>query len=400
MGLNFISLKKSVGNALFMLFVFILVLDPTGTILHLKNIMFILLLGYNMVCFRPDFSKLPIIVAVFSMVLLSWVFATIQNVHLDTEATMGIFKAVAPMLLLLWVREYNLLSLARWPMLITAFLVVILYWLAISSEEIEYALYVYVSSNGEDTIMMANRSFLGVDMFAMYYKSIVSFILVFAACMAISFNREQRTFGVLLCTAIFVQAYIISGSRTMILLPFFLFGVLAYREFKDKRYFKYILYPCIFIFGIAFLVLLVMLIMEKGEDSNAVKYAHLSSYWNLFSEHPLYLFLGQGPGSVFYSEGIRKMTTVTEWTYLELVRYFGIFSLVIIYAFYRPLFVFWKHRSDLISYAMFWGYLAYLMIAGTNPLLLSSTGMLVLIISYSYVEQLNGLQTVKYEGTR
>ena len=73
---------------------------------------------------------------------------------------------------------------------------------------------------------------------------------------------------------------------------------------------------------------------------------------------------------------------------------------MIIYAFYRPLFVFWKHRSDLISYAMFWGYLAYLLIAGTNPLLLSSTGMLVLIISYSYVEQLNGLQTVKYEGTR
>ena len=82
------------------------------------------------------------------------------------------------------------------------------------------------------------------------------------------------------------------------------------------------------------------------------------------------------------------MTTVTEWTYLELLRYFGIFSLVIIYVFYRPLFQFWKHFNDDVAYAVFWGYLAYLLIAGTNPLLLSSTGMLVLLIAYSYVEKL------------
>ena len=388
MGLDFYSLKKTVGKALFMLFVFVLVLDPTGSILHLKNITFVLLVAYNMVCFRPDFSKLPIIVAVFSVILLSWVFATIQDVHLDTEATMGIFKAIAPLLLLLWIREYDLLSLARLPMVLTATLVVVLYWLAVSAEEIEAALYLYVTSNGEDTIMMAHRSFLGVEVFAMYYKSIVSFILVFAFCIAAFFDRCRRNIGIILCTVLFVQAYIISGSRTMILLPFFLFGVIGYRKFKDKRYFKYILYPFLFVFAIAFVVLLFMLIMEKGESSNMVKYAHLGSYWDLFSSHPQYLLFGQGPGSAFYSEGFRKMTTVTEWTYLELLRYFGIFSLVIIYVFYRPLFQFWKHFNDDVAYAVFWGYLAYLLIAGTNPLLLSSTGMLVLLIAYSYVEKL------------
>jgi hypothetical protein len=48
----------------------------------------------------------------------------------------------------------------------------------------------------------------------------------------------------------------------------------------------------------------------------------------------------------------------------------------------------WKNFQNNLSYTLFWAYLAYLLIAGTNPLLLSSTGMVVLLIVYSYVEKL------------
>lgn len=381
-------LKKTIGNWLFVLFILILTVDPTGSILHLKNIVFILLVAYNMVCFRPDFSKIPLILALFSVVILSWLSGTIQEVDIDMKQTLAVLKSVSPAVLLLWVREYDLISLARFPIVFTSLFVVILFWIIMLVPETEGFIYYFFNTESDDTIMMAWRSFLGFEVFGMYYKSIVSFILVFAVYLSAFFNKKHRNLGVILCTLIILHAFAISGTRSTMLLPFFLIVVIGYREFKDMRYFKYILYPMIFFLAILFVVVLFMFIMEKDETSNTIKYAHLYSYWKLFSEHPLYLLIGQGAGSAFYSSGFHRMSYDTEWTYLELLRYFGVFSLVVIYAFYRPLLTMWKDRSVNLSYTLFWSYLAYLMIAGTNPLMLSSTGMLVLLMVYSYEAKL------------
>ena len=80
-------MKKTIGNWLFVLFILILTVDPTSSLLHMKDIMFILLVAYNMVCFRPDFSKLPLIIALFSAVIFSWLSGTIQEAELDMKET-------------------------------------------------------------------------------------------------------------------------------------------------------------------------------------------------------------------------------------------------------------------------------------------------------------------------
>lgn len=388
MVLDTYSLKKMLGNALFIVFILVLTLDPTGAIFHLKNILFILLVGYNIVCFSPDFTKIPIILVSFSVVVLTWVFATMQEVNIDLDNVVALLKSLSPIILLLWIREYDLLSLARFPIVISSLLVVILYWTIMILPEAEGPIYFFFNTLGEDTIMMSWRYFLGVELFGMYYKSLVSFILVFAFYITSCFNKQKRSWKILLCTLIVFHAFAVSGTRSSMLLPFFLFGMIVYREYKDTRYFKYILYPIIFVVAVAFILLLFMLIMEKDESSNVIKYAHLHSYWELFSTHPEYLLWGQGPGTSFYSSGFKRVTDITEWTYIELIRNFGLFSLVIIYMFFRPLICMWKDRKDNLSYALFWGYLAYLAIAGTNPLLLSSTGMLALLIAYSYEEKI------------
>ena len=48
----------------------------------------------------------------------------------------------------------------------------------------------------------------------------------------------------------------------------------------------------------------------------------------------------------------------------------------------------WENKQDKLISCTFWAYLAYLLIAGTNPLLLSSTGMITLLMAYSYTEML------------
>ena len=107
------------------------------------------------------------------------------------------------------------------------------------------------------------------------------------------------------------------------------------------------------------------------------------------------MLLGQGPATEFYSIGFRKMTLKTEWTYLELLRNYGMLCLPILYVILRPLFelikLSFKYDSALTIAA---AYIIYLVIAGTNPLLLSSTGMLVILSAYSFLEHLKKKTTV------
>ena len=83
------------------------------------------------------------------------------------------------------------------------------------------------------------------------------------------------------------------------------------------------------------------------------------------------------------------MTLQTEWTYLELLRNYGLLSLPILGVFAYPLVRLFRHRSDPFTQGVFFTYVVYLLIAGTNPLLLSSTGMLMILSAYSYCEQVD-----------
>ena len=82
------------------------------------------------------------------------------------------------------------------------------------------------------------------------------------------------------------------------------------------------------------------------------------------------------------------MTYTTEWTYMELLRNYGIFSLLIFAVMVYPLTQLYKLRRDRRVAAMMFAYIFYLLIAGTNPLLISSTGMLVLLTIYSYTQRI------------
>ena len=136
-------------------------------------------------------------------------------------------------------------------------------------------------------------------------------------------------------------------------------------------------------------MVIILLATEPGEASNAIKYAHLTSYSILFESHPEYVLFGQGPGSIFYSAGFGRWTTLTEWTYIELIRNYGLFSLVFMTVVLIPVYKLLKQHRNAQAFGIFGAYMGFLFIAGTNPLLVSSTGMIVILSAYSYVHQLD-----------
>jgi len=173
-----------------------------------------------------------------------------------------------------------------------------------------------------------------------------------------------------------------SGTRanllSLILIVIFYLGYFLYR--KSKVWF--LLFVGFGILVVLFTLPSVMAVfLNKQEASNAIKFSYLSSYSDYFDHHLLSLLFGQGIGGTFYASGLHRMIDVSELTYFELIRIWGIpVTLIFVGTLILPLLA--EIRAKKVTH-LFIAYLAYLFISGTNPLLMSSTGMLVLVYVFT-----------------
>lgn len=381
------GLRQLVGNGLFMLLIFLFVADPTNTIFGLKMVVFAMLLGYNILFFRAEWAQLRYFFLSSVAVLVPWLFASLRGEIIDGGEVRAVFTAISPLLLLPWIYRYDVLRLSVSPVVAVVCIVLFLYWLVIFVPVMEGIIYLYMCEH-DHTIMLSRRAFVGFSMFGMYCKSTVAFLPVFALLLYRAYTPALRKTWVVVCVLLFVHLFLISGTRSTIVLPTFLALLVFFLFYRNKRYVNYLLYPTAMLVGVFFVAVLLLLLMEVGEHSNMVKYAHLYSYKELFTENPLYLLIGQGPGTFFYTAGFNKMSLRTEWTYMELLRNYGIFSLLLLYAFVRPLVSLMRLACrDDEAMVLAITYVVYLVIAGTNPLLLSSTGMLVLLTMFSFARR-------------
>lgn len=381
------GLRQLVGNGLFMLLIFLFVADPTNTIFGLKMVVFAMLLGYNILFFRAEWAQLRYFFLSAVAVLVPWLFASLRGEIIDGGEVRAVFTAISPLLLLPWIYRYDVLRLSVSPVVAVVCIVLFLYWLVIFVPVMEGIIYLYMCEH-DHTIMLSRRAFVGFSMFGMYCKSTVAFLPVFALLLYRAYTPALRKTWVVVCVLLFVHLFLISGTRSTIVLPTFLALLVFFLFYRNKRYVNYLLYPTAMLVGVFFVAVLLLLLMEVGEHSNMVKYAHLYSYKELFTENPLYLLIGQGPGTFFYTAGFNKMSLRTEWTYMELLRNYGIFSLLLLYAFVRPLVSLMRLACrDDEAMVLAITYVVYLVIAGTNPLLLSSTGMLVLLTMFSFARR-------------
>jgi hypothetical protein len=118
--------------------------------------------------------------------------------------------------------------------------------------------------------------------------------------------------------------------------------------------------------------------LDPTEVSNAVKLSHLRDYLDLFGNVPT-LLLGQGLGSYFNTTA-RGSLSLTELTYMEFVRNYGLVVASVFFGLLLyPLWSLSKLRYR-ESHYIFLAYFGYLVMCITNPLLVSSSGMLILAV--------------------
>jgi len=132
-----------------------------------------------------------------------------------------------------------------------------------------------------------------------------------------------------------------------------------------------------------------MLATQKNEESNEVKYQNFISYVEDIGAggHPVW---GAGLGSLFWAEGRNLKLSYTELSYLDIVRIYGLpLGLFFIFLFFAPCFWLWKYfgRSQFLKrYCL--GYVLFLILSGTNPLLLGSIGLTALSMFMAIVNKM------------
>lgn len=377
---------QKILDCLLSVFCFILVVDPPNVIFKIKDVVFVAIVVISFFLHgKVRIDKLCVFLAVYFVLVITFLRGMAAGYDFDYDYTQIYFKAFSPLLLLCWVDRIELLKKMTFPCVTIGVITLLIVYAMFYLSETEAVVYDFMRSH-DDFIIMSHRYFLGMEFVSVFYRTVPLVIMpcsIFCYKMLTEVKSRKRNF---LIFSILALTLFFSGTRANMMSVLFIVTFFVVMRMNKGMLGRIISFLLLCIVCVLAFFLLIMLLSEKSESSNVVKFAHLISYMDLFDENWDILIFGQGIGSLFYSEGFQRMVAQTEWTYIEIIRYFGLFGgIFIISIFLYPLYLLYTKRYQL-KYALPFGigYFFYLCIAGTNPLLTSSTGMLALLMAYSY----------------
>jgi hypothetical protein len=376
------------------LFILSCVFDPADTVLGLKVPLFCLswfifiLYNWNL----PN-ATLPrvLVLYVFAFIFLPILSISYYYISNGSQPYEGfsLFKAhlLISFAMLLYLAKINLLAALSRILTILAVTIILVYIIVLVFPLSFVPLYSFGLDSGIFHI--------GEREYAANFK-IWSIYFVTSPMLAVSiayymhkFIESDRKIFYLILVSINVFGMFIAGTKnnmvTAILLPITLLVV-------ESRY-KKIISVFAFLFVLSFVIYFsdtILSILDPTESSNKTKLGLLDDYAKIFSD-PINLLFGQGLGSFSYwPSRNNSFNFITEHTYLEIIRNFGIFMggllfLLILY----PVFVGFLSKEPFKERYLITAYTFYLVMSATNPLFFSSLGMLILsvIIANIFIER-------------
>ncbi|POC14874.1 hypothetical protein [Vibrio vulnificus] len=228
---------------------------------------------------------------------------------------------------------------------------------------------------------ITSRMFGGVNISMVYLKSVV--LLFPLVVVYYDGYLKTKSIAYLFLIGLSILSLCLSGTRTNIILALFLLFALLSQvsPVHYRKYFYILAYLSLPIVIIA----LSAFISYSYDDSSTIKSSLFTYYIRLFINDISYFFIGDGFGSVFFAESKSKYVAGTELVYLDLIKYFGVSAFILFFILLMyPFYMFLRKGRILLTCS----YISYLLVSATNPLLISSTGMIALIYFFSEAEML------------
>lgn len=365
------------------LLLFAIILDPTNTIFGIKDIAFAIFVISNLP--NINFKNIFFFLIFMFVFFVSLSFGLLSNQMIDLNASIGILKSFVFLFYIFFIpaKHLNFFKYFYHICLLMAIVEILIYLIMCFVPAFSSSLYSYMVNHDNTAMINLNRNFYGITIASVFYKT--SPMLVITECFALTIFFKKGEKKYLLHALLSISGLLCSGTRanmlSCVLVGLIIF--LSYNFYVKKR-----MLSSIFIFSIVGFctIFLIIFLLTTSESSTDIKTEHLKSFFVLFFENPLiYGTIGSGAGTIMYTSGFNQHTTVTELSYLELIKNFGLIGTVfILILLFIPFIYLFKNNKykilDKISFSI--GYLAYLFIAGTNPLLIGSTGFTVIAIIY------------------
>lgn len=369
-----------------------IVIDPTNRIFHLKYLLFGLLFIFWLSSNPLKKKELPktllylVLFISFFFPFYALAIGMLNNFLSNTTPdTIVYFSSFFFFLLIIIIYQENidLTKYFNYSALLVVIITLSSYGILVFNPTVFAELGQYLAID-KGVAVFGLRNYGDYTIFMMYYRT--SPLLVFPLSyflhrILINNDKKYLFFKVTILSSIIITL-LLSGTRANLLSLFCIIGFyIAFWAFKTSKQLFLILLLTASTIALYEISSIYSLLFEKQEISNTIKHGHLQSYIDLFSSSTLPLFTGHGFANSFYSLGFNEITSDTELTYFEIVRVWGL-PLTLIFLFILFLPIIDELKSNKIS-PLFIAYIAYLFIAGTNPFLLSSTGMVVLVYVFS-----------------
>lgn len=376
-------MKFSLFNFLLFAFILVLGLDPADAF-RLKIPLFIIIFLYLVVKKKPSNNLLLSFMSLLLIQLLSFISGRLFC-DMPYEPAMAIqyLKTSLTFVLLLWYKDLPLYK----NVVPVAFIIALISIAGASLMRLQSdfvpLLLQFQEAHGAP-YMMADREFFGSNYPVFIYKSI-PFLFIPASVFLYNYLRNKnvrdlwKSFVLLFCICF-------CGNRTLMLSSFLIIFLNLLVLFKNNRFLKrcsLLIVPVILYYSA---IASIDLFVTNAGSGDEIRLGHLESYTTYFEQNVGTVIFGAGPGSMIYSRGLSELTTQTEFTYIECFRYFGIIGgLVFLWFFFRPLVVLYKLRQK-VEYCLpaLFGYLAFLVLSGSNPYLMGSDGLVMVLIAYEF----------------
>lgn len=343
------------------LFVVMVMVDPTNQLYHKKEILFVLLLGLTVFLQRIRIYK-DVVYSYAALVLLALTSASMGAVFFGMDANLAFpyIKALLFGLVFLSLSKLpvrRILELNYWVGLsLSIFIILLLLSFFVGIINMSGLIGKMIDT---ETVMVARRDLFGIQIPMFFYKTMpfCFFALIYAL------RHKKWLSAIIILAPIFY-----GGSRTPMLMALAIIAYLLYdRKSKYLRVF-------IGAAGALALVYLVMMLLSPAysDGGDEIKGGVASFLIGNAS------IVGHGIGAEYWDPVRGELKTSTEMTYFEMLYQYGwiIFPFVL-FIFARPFFVMYKRENGVLVRDFAVAYLLYLVNAGTNPLLINSTGMYV-----------------------
>lgn len=374
---------------IFTFFLFICIFDPADKLFRLKTPVFLtcsILFLFDIIN-TPKTSYFPkFLILINTLLLLIPLFSIFICFVLNSsfpETGFDLFKAYILIFISIYLYYFKLNIFREFSfilLLLSLFIISIYLFILIAPE---FYNMIYLWGLNYQIFLIGERSY-SIDtesLWSIYF--VTSPLLVIPIAYYTSKYFEKKNILYLFLSLINVFAMFIAGTRNNMLISLLLPLILFYKYSKNKIPILLFSLLIIFLIFINYLDLLKSM-FSVDEASNSTKIGLLYDYKIIFSK-PINLIIGQGIGSNHYWISRGKFDYITELTYLEIFRSYGLFfGFVILVIIFYPVFIlFFKKVSN--NFSILTAYFLYMVMAATNPIYFMSMGMLFFPIVLSII---------------